>query len=321
MKQQLRILLSSINLLTHSERVELRSALDSMEDYKKVSDTIEQIQDNARHCPHCGSTHAHKHGTVSGLQRYKCVICKRTFNALTKTPIAHLRKKSKWLSYLACMLNSDTIRKSADKVSVNKKTAFLWRHRFTEWMAHNQPKELNGIVEVDETYYRESFKGSRKLLRKAHKRGGDAAKRGLSHQQICVVVACDRSKQDIEGISGKGAVKETWLNENMNDRIAHDSVVVTDGHYAYNHFTDKAHIEHITVRNRRGERVKGCYHIQHVNSYHGRLREWIIGGFHGVATKYLAHYLWWRHQLERQENVSPTDLLALAIGIPQLNGT
>ena len=321
MKPQIQTLLSSIKQLSHSERVELRSALDSLEEYKKVCDTIEQLQDKNPHCPHCGSIHAHKHGTVSGLQRYKCTRCNKTFNALTNTPIAHLRKKGKWLSYLGCMLNSDTIRKSAEQISVNKKTAFLWRHRFTEWMNINQPQELNGIVEVDETYYRESFKGSRKLPRKAHKRGGDAAKRGLSFQQICVVIACDRSKKEVEGVSGKGAVKEVWLNENMNSRIAKDSVLVTDGHYAYNRFADKAHIEHITLKNRQGERVKGCYHIQHVNSYHGRLREWIIAGFHGVATRYLDHYLWWRHQLERSEKVSPIDLLSLAIGIPQLNGT
>jgi hypothetical protein len=36
--------------------------------------------------------------------------------------------------------------------------------------------------------------------------------------------------------------------------------------------------------------IKGLYHIQNVNNYPGRLKQW-IERFKGVATKYLNHYL------------------------------
>ena len=42
----------------------------------------------------------------------------------------------------------------------------------------------------------------------------------------------------------------------------------------------------------------GAYHIQHVNGYHRRLKEW-MGRFHGVATHYLRNYLGWRRMLDR----------------------
>lgn len=42
---------------------------------------------------------------------------------------------------------------------------------------------------------------------------------------------------------------------------------------------------------------KGIYHIQNVNSYHGRLKGW-IQRFNSVATKYLDNYLTWLQILE-----------------------
>ncbi|UBQ52694.1 DUF932 domain-containing protein [Aeromonas hydrophila] len=60
------------------------------------------------------------------------------------------------------------------------------------------------------------------------------------------------------------------------------------------------------VRNRAGERVVGAYHIQHVNGYHRRLKEWMVR-FHGVATHYLKNDLGWRRMLEhygREVNIS-----------------
>ncbi|MGG0184516.1 hypothetical protein ABEY26_00480, partial [Bacillus rhizoplanae] len=43
--------------------------------------------------------------------------------------------------------------------------------------------------------------------------------------------------------------------------------------------------------------VRWIYHIQHVNSYHKRLKEW-MNRFQGVATRYLDNYLFWHRFLE-----------------------
>ncbi|KAB8048153.1 IS1595 family transposase, partial [Janthinobacterium rivuli] len=64
-------------------------------------------------CPACRSSHLHRHGHAHGLQRYRCVPCGRTFNALTGTPLARLRHKSLWLDYADCLLASDSVRKAA----------------------------------------------------------------------------------------------------------------------------------------------------------------------------------------------------------------
>jgi len=53
--------------------------------------------------------------------------------------------------------------------------------------------KLRGIVEADETFVLSTRKGERNLDRKARRRGGKASKRGLSHEQVPVLVAADRS--------------------------------------------------------------------------------------------------------------------------------
>lgn len=57
------------------------------------------------------------------------------------------------------------------------------------------------------------------------------------------------------------------------------------------------------------------FHINNVNAYHGRLKEW-LRRFHGVATKNLPNYLGWRRTLEALGQNATSDALILgAIGL------
>ena len=51
----------------------------------------------AQGCPHCAEPRGSSAGGPSshGLLRFRCKSCGRTFNALTKASMAHLRKKEK----------------------------------------------------------------------------------------------------------------------------------------------------------------------------------------------------------------------------------
>ena len=61
--------------------------------------------------------------------------------------------------------------KAAKRRGVAKPTASRWRHRFLAASALDKPARLNGIVEADETFILESFKGRRSdLPRPARKR-------------------------------------------------------------------------------------------------------------------------------------------------------
>jgi transposase-like protein len=123
-------------------------------------------------CPHCASREIVGWGRSNGLLRFRCKSCGRTFNALTKTPMAHLRKKEKWLDHARAMIEGKSLAKTAELCGVHPTTAFRWRHRFLRAPSDDKPRRLSGIVEADETFILESFKGRRSdLPRKARKAG------------------------------------------------------------------------------------------------------------------------------------------------------
>lgn len=152
-------------------------------------------------CPHCASHSLQRWGHVSGLPRYRCKGCRCSFNALTGTPLARLRKKECWPMQVQALTTGESVAKAAKRCGVAVSTAFRWRHRFLSAPAVDKPGKLNGIVEADETYIRESFKGKQSSLpRPARKQGGRIKKRGLSAEQIAVLVARDRSGRTTDAI-------------------------------------------------------------------------------------------------------------------------
>ena len=85
----------------------------------------------------------HRCGQASGLQRFRCLGCRRTCNALTGTPLARLRKRERWLPYLQCVLASRTVRDAALATGVHRTTSFRWRHRFVPGAARDRSISLD----------------------------------------------------------------------------------------------------------------------------------------------------------------------------------
>ncbi len=266
-------------------------------------------------CPHCANRDVILWGKASGLPRYRCRGCGRTFNGLTKTPLAHLRKREKWQEHAQSMIDGNTVSKAAKRSEVAYTTAFRWRHRFLEALSCDKPKTLSGIVEGDETFILESFKGKRSgLPRKSRKRGGKAAKRGLSAEQIPVIVARDRNGATIDGVLPK--LDRASITAVLGGIVTPDNQFCCDGGKAIVGFARKAGIpHHILPAPGKPNPQAPEFHINNVNAYHGRLKEW-MRRFHGVATKNLPNYLGWRRALEAMGNrVNPDDWILGAIGM------
>jgi transposase-like protein len=177
------------------QRQEVLAELREPESQDEVVLRIEARQCARACCPHCEARHVVRHGTANGLRRYRCRECGRTFNALTGTPLARLRMKAKWLEQARALAEGLTIHQAADRLEVAPSTAFRWRHRFLALPKTIQAQRLAGIAEADETYFLRSNKGQRGLGRAPRKRGGVAARRGLSSEQVPVLVARDRAGQ------------------------------------------------------------------------------------------------------------------------------
>ena len=264
---------------------------------------------SAPQCPHCTSASIKKWGSANGLKRYRCKACNVTFNALTGTPLAQLHKRELWSQHAGALLDGISLRKVAARLDIDLTTSFRWRHRFLEAIKAIQPKTLAGTVEADETYFLYSEKGSHHLDRPARKRGGKATKRGLSDEQVPVLIARDRNKATADRILDDRSEKS--IADMLGPLVSADAVLVSDGAQAYRAFADKAHILHVGLVVSKGERTWGVYHVQNVNAYTSQLKRW-MRRFNGVATKYLDSYLGWHRMNDREGHTLTANRIFIA---------
>jgi transposase-like protein len=270
---------------------------------------------NSIGCPHCAHPEVVHWGTASGMPRYRCKACVRTFNALTKTPLAKLRMKEKWTVQAEAMIEGVSLAKAARRCGVHPTTAFRWRHRFLASLAGDKPKALAGIVESDETFILESFKGKRSgLPRKSRKRGGVSAKRGLSAEQIPIIVARDRHGATTDAVLPK--LDRASIAAALDGVMTSANMFCCDGGGAIVAFARRAGIvAHVLPRPGKPNPSAPDFHLNNVNAYHGRLKEW-MRRFHGVATQNLPNYLGWRRTLEALgHTVAPAKLILGAMGL------
>lgn len=248
-------------------------------------------------CPHCGGDAVRPWGKASGKPRYRCVACRKTFNPLTGTPLAGLHYPERWRDQAQALIAGETIAKAAKRCGVDYTTAFRWRHRFLEALDRDKPSSLSGIVEADETFILESFKGKRHGLRRAaRKRGGKASKRGLSAEQIPVMVARDRTGATIDAVLPR--LDAASITGALGNAITGSAELCCDGGTAIKAFARRAKVRfHVLPAPGSPLPEAPELHINNVNAYHGRLKEW-MRRFHGVATANLPNYLGWRRTIE-----------------------
>jgi len=276
--QDFRALVDELGDLTAQQRSAVLAALASKGTASEAIAMIENRFAADPVCGHCGSANFGTWGHASDLRRYKCKGCKRTFNALTGTPLAQLHRREAWLDYARCLVDRVSLRAAAELTGVCLQTSFRWRHRFLKAAKSKRPTAVSGIVEADETFILKSQKGARAVRgRKSRKRGGKAAKPGLSTDE-------------------------------------HDAVLIVRDRAAYGAFAHANAILHIPIIASHGEHQYEGFHIQNVNAYTSRFKGW-MAPFKGVASKYLASYLGWRRMIERDgDRLLPRHCLAEALG-------
>jgi len=268
----------------------------------------------SRGCPHCAGRQMLAWGRSRGLSRFRCKNCGRTFNALTKTPMAHLHKKERWVDHAEAMIEGKSLAKAAQRCGVHPTTAFRWRHRFLRAPAADKPGRLSGIVEADETFILESFKGRRSdLPRQARKRGGSARYPGLHQDNIPILVARDRKGATFDAVLPQD--DSASIEAALTGVVTADNHLIGDGGKAIAAFARKAKIPfHLVPAPGKPLPEAPHLHLNNVNAYHGRLKQW-LDRFNGVATKNLPAYLGWRRALEAWgDRITPQNWIKGAIG-------
>ena len=283
--------------LTPEQKAELKAAL-FLDGRNNLGQSLVEKSPNKTSCPHCQHERYIKVGKVRGVQRFKCKSCGRTFGLNTNTVVHRTQKPLyMWERYVELMFDGYPIYKIAKELNIAVTTAFYWRHKILSALKKVTKPAMTGIIEADETYFPLSFKGQKKdLPRKARKRGGQAKKRGTSKDQVCVLTAIDREKNDWMKPVCLGNMSREYLEGDFANAIPKDSVLITDKHRSYQNFAANREMTHKRLYSY--QPARGAYHLQNVNALHSQLKRF-IRPFNGVATKYLDNYLvfWqWRNR-------------------------
>jgi hypothetical protein len=137
--------------------------------------------------------------------------------------------------------------------------------------------------------------------RAARGRGGKATKRGLSHEQVPILVAASGTVVSaVLPVDSAGAIRAV-----LEPVLSKDALLVTDGGTALACCASGMKISHEVVNQSAGERVRGDLHIQTVNSLHERIKTFLRAR---RGTKYLDNYLRWFHLSSTPRHPAPASM-------------
>jgi hypothetical protein len=200
-----------------------------------------------------------------------------------------------------------SVRRLARQLGLNKYTVWRWRMLVFSIIGSSAAASFSGIVEADETFQRESRKGSREWARhfanpktvappprprwEDFTTQGLKMMRGLSKWRLPILTVADRgSARLFRRLPNR---KGVTLERAMKPLVPRDAVLCSDGASGYKNVAAAGGIEHFVVGSKPGTRVaSGCYHIQNVNSLHARYKRF-MKPFCGPATKNLSGYIRW----------------------------
>ena len=217
-------------------------------------------------CPSCNSNNFVKNGSRYGLQRYYCKNCKTTFSVTTDTFMEGTTWTWEvWVKLVQMTVNNyaldamlDTLEKDYDLLGLNRKSVHLARHKLLYAMSLMPKPTLTGIVQVDETFFRENQKGTRTDLGKKlinvlpksvevrlPRRGYSPSRMGvLSPEYACVVCAVDNSNHAISIITSMGKADPAMFIDHFDQYFKDITYLCSDGSPLYKDYCVLKSIPH-----------------------------------------------------------------------------
>lgn len=120
-------------------------------------------------CPFCGSTNYVKNGARQEMQKYICKNCQGNYTLTTNTFMDGTTWTWEvWVRFVHMIINSnslddmiDTLEKDFQLPGISRMSVFLARHKLIHAMSLMPKPTLSGVIQADETFFRENQKGTR----------------------------------------------------------------------------------------------------------------------------------------------------------------
>ena len=238
---------------------------------------------NGRHCPKCGSLRTRE--ASHRYMPYWCGDCRSYFSVKTGTAMQRSKVPlRKWaIAIYLCLtsLKSVSSMKLQRDIGVSQPTAWFMLHRIREAWAEDDDDQMDGPVEVDETYFggerRNMSLKKRKAMNKSRGPAGKTAVVGVKNRDSNEVRA--EVVQRTDGATLQGFVRE---------HTEPGATVYTDDAAAYR---GMAEFDHEAVNHTASEYVRGMAHTNGIESFWSMLKRAHDGTFHKISPKHLQRYV------------------------------
>lgn len=225
--------------LSNSEFDELRKVVNSRINLQRFgATTIDELAyKNSRNvsCPKCGSIDVHKDGfskTKVRHQKYECNTCGHRFTFLSQSIFNSMKIDFNQLSqYIILMTFNVPLEMTEELCDISHSTAMLWRKKiFATIDSYQESIVLKDTLWIDELYIYDYT-----ILHE----DGYKQKRGLSKDQLCIVVGIDCYKNIYIKVCGHGKPSSSRIKKALSGHIKKGSYVIHDGEKAHNDLLDE----------------------------------------------------------------------------------
>lgn len=214
----LQIYLTDINLRNYHHK---HPILEDSEARLTEADVFNSFSINE--CRYCDSENIQKYGfTSKGIQKYYCTFCKRYFSVTTNTIFDnHKLPLSEWVDFCIGLFSNISF-SGISKLNRNSPaTTSYWIDKLAVLLRNYQENiVLKQDIQIDEAYY--------KSIKSDIKKIDGKEKRGLSTNQICIGIGCDKHQIycQVEKL-GKPSSKSTLAT--FSSHIERGSKIIHDG--------------------------------------------------------------------------------------------
>ena len=238
--------------------------------------------DGQRVCPRCGSSHTNPVPNERPMP-YHCADCRKYFSVRTGTALERskvpLRKWVFAIYICATSLKGVSSLKLHRDLNVTQTTAWFMLHRIREaWDI--ELEELEGPVEVDESY----FGGKRANMSNAKRK--EQTGRGTAGK-TAVVGVVDRETGQASAQVVANTDKAT-LHGFIADHVEAGAIVYTDEAAVYQSLSA---YQHESVSHGVSEYVRGQAHTNGIESFWSMLKRAYVGTYHHLSPKHLQRYV------------------------------
>ena len=271
-----------------TKAMDLPTLIDHYHDEDACRALLEKLRwPNGPVCLRCGSVEA---TPVKGRPTYDCQSCHYHFSVRAGTVLQD-SKLPLWKWFLGTFLMVEAKKGVSSSqlkrmLGISYKSTWFLSHRIRAAMGEVAQKQLQGVIEADET-----FVGGKYRYPRTDRRADGSARRGPrpDSNKVIVLGAVERDGQvrlRVAPDRGKRAIHEFLITE-VDDGA---EAIYTDDWRSYRGIADED-TKHEIVNHSEDEWGRGDVHTNTIEGVWSLLKRSIIGSFHHISVKHLPVYL------------------------------